>query len=59
MRTSTLSFALSGPPLLAALGLLISDAAPVGSTRLSGGLADNADGLGRRYVSELRRNFRQ
>ena len=35
-----------GPPLLAELGLLISDAAPIGSTGLSSWLDDNADGLG-------------
>ena len=39
-------------------GLLTSEAAPTGTTRLSVWLAENADGLGRRYVSELRRNFR-
>ena len=39
-------------------GLLSSGAAPTGATRLSDWLEDNADGLGRRYVSELRRNFR-
>ena len=40
-------------------GLLISKEPPTGKTRLADWLADNADGLGRRYVSELRRNFRQ
>ena len=40
-------------------GLLTSGAAPTGTTRLTDWLKDNADGLGRRYVSELRRNFRQ
>ena len=40
-------------------GLLISNEPPTGKTRLADWLADNADGLGRRYVSELRRNFRQ
>ena len=35
-------------------GLLTSGAAPTGTTRLADGLDDNADGLGRRYVSELR-----
>ncbi len=40
-------------------GLLTSDAAPTGTTRLSDWLKDNADGLGRRYVSELRRNYRR
>ncbi len=39
-------------------GLLTSGEPPTGTTRLSDWLADNADGLGRRYVSELRRNFR-
>ena len=39
-------------------GLLTSEAVPTGTTRLSDWLRDNADGLGRRYVSELRRNFR-
>ena len=39
-------------------GLLTSEAAPTGTTRLSDWLDDNADGLGRRYVSELRRTYR-
>lgn len=39
-------------------GLLISDAPPTGTTNLSSWLDRNADGLGRRYVSELRRNWR-
>ena len=39
-------------------GLLTSDEPPTGTTRLSDWLADNGDGLGRRYVSELRRNYR-
>ena len=39
-------------------GLLTSEAAPTGTTKLSEWLKDNADGLGRRYISELRRNFR-
>ncbi len=39
-------------------GLLTSKAAPTGTTKLREWLAVNADGLGRRYVSELRRNFR-
>ena len=38
-------------------GLLTSDEPPTGTTRLTDWLADNGDGLGRRYVSELRRNF--
>ena len=37
-------------------GLLTSRAAPAGTTRLAGWLADNAGALGRRYVSEFRRN---
>ena len=40
-------------------GLLTSDAPPTGTTRLSDWLKDNADGLGRRYVSELGRNYRR
>ena len=40
-------------------GLLTSHAAPAGTTRLAGWLEDNADILGRRYVSELRRNHRR
>ena len=39
-------------------GMLTSAAAPTGTTRLSDWLKDNAGGLGRRYVSEIRRNFR-
>ena len=39
-------------------GLLTSGEPPTGTTRLSDWLAENGDGLGRRYVSELRRNFR-
>ena len=38
--------------------LLTSDEPPTGTTRLSDWLAENGGGLGRRYVSELRRNFR-
>ena len=38
--------------------LLTSDSKPTGVTRLSEWLKDNSGGLGRRYVSELRRNFR-
>ena len=37
-------------------GLLTSGEPPVGTTRLADWLEGNADGLGRRYVSELRRN---
>ena len=39
-------------------GLLTSEDAPMGTTRLSDWIADNANRLGRRYISELRRNFR-
>ncbi len=39
-------------------GLLTSGEPPTGTTRLGDWLAVNADGLGRRYVSELRRNWR-
>ena len=39
-------------------GLLRSDLAPTGTTRLGDWLEGNADSLGRRYVSELRRNYR-
>ncbi len=39
-------------------GLLTSDEPPTGTTRVSDWLAENGDGLGRRYVSELRRNYR-
>ena len=54
-----------GPPLLAALGLIISDAAPIDSTRLSGWLDDNADGFGplvhlraRAHLNEPRVGYR-
>ena len=40
-------------------GLLTSDVTPTGYTRLNDWLEDNADALGRRYMSELRRNFRR
>ena len=40
-------------------GLMTSGATPTGPTRLGDWLADNADGLGRRYVSELRRNYQR
>ena len=40
-------------------GLLTSAETPTGTTRLSDWLSDNAGGLGRRYVSELRRNWRR
>ena len=39
-------------------GLLTSGKPPTGTTRLAGALDDNADGLGRRYVSEVLRYFR-
>ena len=39
-------------------GLLTSTAPPTGTTRLSDWLAENADGLEHRYVSELLRNWR-
>ena len=39
-------------------GLLTSGKPPTGTTRLSDWLEANGDGLGRRYVSELRRNYR-
>ena len=39
-------------------GLLTSGEPPTGTTRLDDWLDDYADGLGRRYVSELRRNYR-
>ena len=40
-------------------GLLTSDAPPTGTTRLKDWLKRNAHGLGRRYISELRRNYRR
>ena len=40
-------------------GQFTSGAAPTGTTRLSDWLQDNSEGLGRTYVSELRRNFRR
>ena len=39
-------------------GLLTSSEPPTGTTRLAGWLAENGDWLGRRYISEMRRNFR-
>ena len=39
-------------------GLLTSRESPTGTTSLADWLDDNADGLGRQYVSELRRNYR-
>ena len=39
--------------------LLISSQEPVGTVRLSEWIAENADTLGRRYTSELNRNFRR
>ena len=47
-----------GLALTGLVGLLTSEAASSGTTRLSDWLAQNGDGLGRRYVSELRRNYR-
>ncbi|MYA59282.1 MAG: hypothetical protein F4X40_01825 [Chloroflexi bacterium] len=38
--------------------LLVSDAPPMGTTRFTDWLNENADSLGRRYESELKRNFR-
>ena len=38
-------------------GLLTSGEPPNGTTRLAQWLAENGDGLGRRYVSELRRDW--
>ena len=40
-------------------GLLTSDEVPTGTTRLGSWLRNNRRALGVRYVSELRRNFRQ
>ncbi len=40
-------------------GLLTSCAPPSGATKLSAWLQDNAAGLGRSYVPELRRNYRR
>ena len=40
-------------------GLLTSRAPPTGTTKLSDWLAENGDRLGRSYVSELRRNWRE
>ena len=37
----------------------ISASEPTGTTKLSDWLQRNSDGLGRRYLSELRRNFRR
>ncbi len=39
-------------------GLLTSKEAPTGTTGLGDWLAENSNALGRRYVSELQRNFR-
>ena len=39
-------------------GLLTSSEPPTGTTSLAGWLAENGDWLGRRYISEMRRNFR-
>ena len=40
-------------------GLLTSEAAPTGTTRLGDWLSDNGGHLENRYVPELRRNFRR
>ena len=40
-------------------GLLISDGAPTGTAKLGDWLHENGDAIGRRYVSELRRNYRK
>ena len=40
-------------------GLLKSDAPPTCGAKLSDWLRDNASGLGRRYVSELKRNYKR
>ena len=40
-------------------GLLMSSDAPTGAMRLSDRPTDNANALGRRYVSKLRRNYRR
>ena len=39
-------------------GLLTSASPPTGTTRFGNWLNDNANNLGRRYESELQRNFR-
>ena len=39
--------------------LLTSQEPPTGTTRLNDWLTENGDGLGRRYVSDLWRNYRQ
>ena len=39
--------------------LLVSAAAPTGRTRLVDWLALNADGVGTRYASELKRHYRR
>ena len=39
-------------------GLLASGEPPTGTIRRANWLDDNADGVGRRYVSELRRHYR-
>ena len=40
-------------------GLLVSESVPTGTTRFSDWLREHGDGLGRRYVSELARHYRQ
>ncbi|KKM03250.1 hypothetical protein LCGC14_1776320 [marine sediment metagenome] len=39
-------------------GLLVSSGPPTGQTRLSDWLSQNADGVGTRYASELKRHYR-
>ena len=39
-------------------GLVTFAEPPTGATRLADWLGDNLDGLGHRYLSELRRNYR-
>jgi NADH dehydrogenase len=38
--------------------LLVSDCPPTGQTRLGDWLDENADGVGAKYASELRRHYR-
>ena len=40
-------------------GLLTSEGRPTGATGLGEWLDENVDALGRRYVSEIRRNYRR
>ena len=39
-------------------GPLTTDVVPTGTIKLTDWIEDDADGLGRRYASELRRNYR-